>query len=431
MPPPLDAFHPRHAGSPLKFTEQEKALVVPSKPRSLLLIYSSVAVDTKKVKDRPAISQPNALGNILNSCKPVLSAQAALQYFDANNVAIERKRNEADCLKALYYLIRQGKVLVYYWPFNLPIKLRPKPRLAGKYDSNASAPAMPASSTVKSRSGGYIPPKVPTQDEMKAYYANYREPTTPSHKAPIPEMPDGYCPVDKSTGIAAAIEGNPYKGLFKHYVSETTGGVIYGDTGSVNSLKLSPQDAADIRAFKEASPDGYAAATLIAPGSKLKKVGTSFIKKGATNDKITPSDLGKLKSLSSINPSKTVNGRKIVNGHLAGTVVKTKGGNVKFDKDGFPDFTPYSKKTVRVDGINGDMTNDVPLTMKKAGITTYDKKAMVWHHHQDGKTMMLIPRNVHSVKNGGVAHTGGRAVMQHNKNNPNNILNYASPKEVL
>ena len=49
--------------------------------------------------------------------------------------------------------------------------------------------------------------------------------------------------------------------------------------------------------------------------------------------------------------------------------------------------------------------------------------------HQDGKTMMSVPKNVHSVRNGGVHHTGGRAVITHNKNNPLNQLNYPSPEE--
>lgn len=135
--------------------------------------------------------------------------------------------------------------------------------------------------------------------------------------------------------------------------------------------------------------------------------------------------------INDINPDKVINGRKIINSDLAGTIVKTKGGDVAFDTDGFPDFTPYSQKTVSVEGLTGDMLNDVPLAMEKAGIEVYDKTKYVWHHHQDAKTMMLIPKSVHSVRNGGVAHTGGRAVIKHNKDNPNNVLNYKSPKELV
>jgi hypothetical protein len=75
------------------------------------------------------------------------------------------------------------------------------------------------------------------------------------------------------------------------------------------------------------------------------------------------------------------------------------------------------------------MSDDIPLAMKKAGMKTYDKKNLVWHHHQDGKSMMLVPKKVHSVANGGVAHTGGRAVIEHNARNPDNQLQYKSPPE--
>lgn len=127
------------------------------------------------------------------------------------------------------------------------------------------------------------------------------------------------------------------------------------------------------------------------------------------------------------NPTKKINNRKILNSELAGKTVKTKGGDVFFDYDGFPDFTPYSKRTVRVEGMTGSMSKDVSLAMKKAGLTEYDTKNDVWHHHQDGVSMMLIPKNVHSVRDGGVAHTGGRAVIQHNIANPDNPLIYPSP----
>ena len=42
---------------------------------------------------------------------------------------------------------------------------------------------------------------------------------------------------------------------------------------------------------------------------------------------------------------------------------------------------------------------------------------------------MLVPKSVHNTAKGGVAHTGGRAVKKHNDSNPNDQLNYESPKE--
>jgi RHS repeat-associated protein len=127
------------------------------------------------------------------------------------------------------------------------------------------------------------------------------------------------------------------------------------------------------------------------------------------------------------NPSRRLNGRKIINSELADQTVNTAGGPVRFDRDGFPDFTPYSENTVRVSGLTGSMNSDIPRAMQASGLDSYDSTNFVWHHHQDGQSMMLVPRSVHSVRNGGVAHTGGRAVIQHNAANPDNQIHYNSP----
>ncbi|CAH1546780.1 conserved hypothetical protein [Vibrio jasicida] len=129
------------------------------------------------------------------------------------------------------------------------------------------------------------------------------------------------------------------------------------------------------------------------------------------------------------NPFKEINGRKIINSDLAGKAVKAEGGEVFIDFDGFPDFTPYAEKIVRVDGLTGNRAKDGKLAMQALGMNDYNKKDMVWHHHQDAKSMMLVPKNVHSVAMGGVSHTGGSAIIKHNKSNPENMLNYMSPPE--
>jgi len=74
-------------------------------------------------------------------------------------------------------------------------------------------------------------------------------------------------------GSIENIPGNPFVGMFKHIVSETTGGVFFGNTSSVNALQGTPQDSADISAFKKASPESYYATAVIAPGNKVKAAG--------------------------------------------------------------------------------------------------------------------------------------------------------------
>lgn len=130
-------------------------------------------------------------------------------------------------------------------------------------------------------------------------------------------------------------------------------------------------------------------------------------------------------------PKRKINGETIKNSRYAGQTVETAGGPVTFDAHGFPDFTPYSKATIRVGpGLTGKNPHDSNLAMKKAGMTSFDKENYVWHHHQDGLTMMLVPKNVHSTRQGGVAHTGGNAVIRHNKENPYDQIFYDSPTEI-
>ncbi|WP_237043650.1 HNH endonuclease [Photobacterium kishitanii] len=201
--------------------------------------------------------------------------------------------------------------------------------------------------------------------------------------------------------------------------------LAHPELDAVKPVKIDPvsMEADDIDSFmkegKEFSSNptwaGLASMAVIAiPGKVLDDVGGKLVKEAFER-----------------NPLKTLNGRKIYNSDLAGKAVQTKGGEVWFDFDGFPDFTPYSKKIVRVDGLTGKMAKDVPAAMKKAKLTEYDSINDVWHHHQDGVSMMLVPRNVHSHLQGGVSHSGGRAVMAHNANNPDNILRYPSPDELF
>lgn len=135
------------------------------------------------------------------------------------------------------------------------------------------------------------------------------------------------------------------------------------------------------------------------------------------------------------NPSGKINGRKIRNSDKAGQVVKTKGGDVKFDSSGFPDFSPYSKFVVKIEDMKGNLGSDVTKALNRLGLKRADMqdvmKKYVWHHHQDGKTMMLVRKDVHNTIDGGVGHTGGSAVTKHNNTSSNKKLSYPSPKEKL
>jgi hypothetical protein len=84
---------------------------------------------------------------------------------------------------------------------------------------------------------------------------------------------------------------------------------------------------------------------------------------------------------------------------------------VRFTRAGYPVFTPHSVERVRVDGLDGFMRNDEPLANKAAGLKE-TPDGYTWHHVEDGKTMELVPTDVHRA----VQHTGGRAAMPNQLN---------------
>ena len=92
-------------------------------------------------------------------------------------------------------------------------------------------------------------------------------------------------------------------------------------------------------------------------------------------------------------------GRARRNAHLAGQ--KHPGTGVPFNADGYPDFSKVSKKDVQIE-FTGDRARDARAANKAAG---FDKTpdGYQWHHHQDGKTMQLVPAGAHRK----TGHDGG------------------------
>jgi DNase/tRNase domain of colicin-like bacteriocin len=91
------------------------------------------------------------------------------------------------------------------------------------------------------------------------------------------------------------------------------------------------------------------------------------------------------------------------------TYTRSDGVKVTYNKEGFPDFTPYRHPTVKDVQIefSGSYPKDFAAADKAAGITKEmrDNEKYTWHHHQDGKTMQLIKGDVHQD----FFHTGGMA----------------------
>ncbi|MGH9762316.1 MAG: RHS repeat-associated core domain-containing protein, partial [Blastocatellia bacterium] len=91
-------------------------------------------------------------------------------------------------------------------------------------------------------------------------------------------------------------------------------------------------------------------------------------------------------------------------------------------RSGFPDFSRWSQGEVKIANMTGDNAIDFAAADKKfaeqkgwlyrgqpnASASERDRvaKRLTWHHVEDGKTMMLVPRALH----GGIPHIGGASI---------------------
>lgn len=72
-----------------------------------------------------------------------------------------------------------------------------------------------------------------------------------------------------------------------------------------------------------------------------------------------------------------------------------------FDKQGFPNFSSVSKANVKIK-FTGSRPRDFRAANKAGGYKS-TPEGYTWHHHQDGTTMQLVPKDIHRQ----TGHTGG------------------------
>jgi hypothetical protein len=81
---------------------------------------------------------------------------------------------------------------------------------------------------------------------------------------------------------------------------------------------------------------------------------------------------------------------------------------VRFTDDGFPDFEPYASAKVTFDPhFAGDRRIDEAEANRQAGLPETPLES-TWHHHQDTRTMLLVPTDLHDA----VRHAGGVSIMK-------------------
>ena len=80
------------------------------------------------------------------------------------------------------------------------------------------------------------------------------------------------------------------------------------------------------------------------------------------------------------------------------------GTHVRFTDDAFPDFSKFVKKRIKI-SITGNHKVDAKEANQKSGFDV-TPEGMTWHHYQDGKTMELMPSDLHnSVSHNGIPPT--------------------------
>jgi len=102
-----------------------------------------------------------------------------------------------------------------------------------------------------------------------------------------------------------------------------------------------------------------------------------------------------------------IGGRLPINSKYAGKIHPS---GVRFNAQGFPDFSPYAKAQVKLESLTGVPRVDNKLANQAAGFGDAGTapKGYVWHHVEDGKTMQLVPFELHDA----TRHTGGTAIIR-------------------
>jgi hypothetical protein len=98
------------------------------------------------------------------------------------------------------------------------------------------------------------------------------------------------------------------------------------------------------------------------------------------------------------------NGMTIRNLALAGKTHPVTG--IPFDAQGFPDFSGVSIKNVEIRQA-GNYTTDFVDANRAAGFSNTPSR-YIWHHHQNGTTMQLVPFDIHNA----TGHTGGVSIIK-------------------
>jgi len=84
---------------------------------------------------------------------------------------------------------------------------------------------------------------------------------------------------------------------------------------------------------------------------------------------------------------------------------------IRFNRNGYPDFSSYSKEEVKSTKLTGINWKDIKIAdgiMKSKSPGWVRRSGWTWHHHQNKKTMQLMPSDLHAA----IPHSGGASLLK-------------------
>ena len=88
--------------------------------------------------------------------------------------------------------------------------------------------------------------------------------------------------------------------------------------------------------------------------------------------------------------------------------IKCKYGNIYMSSQGFPVFDDYAIARIELPDLVGDDTVDIQRVNDIHHGTKSSTPGYTWHHLEDGKTLILIPSDLHEA----YRHTGGASLIR-------------------
>jgi hypothetical protein len=181
---------------------------------------------------------------------------------------------------------------------------------------------------------------------------------------------------------------------------EATGTAIYEVIGGEDSRSGEPLTSSELAARAADATVGTVSIAVMGASTLVGNARSSSVTGASTGQQVCPSG----GSTAANTGVRKVGGRNPINSRYAG---ETHPSGVRFTKEGFPDFSPYAKAEVEIQGLTGNYAKDAAMANKAVGLNR-TPDGYVWHHVEDTLKMQLVPQPIHDA----ARHTGGASIIR-------------------